>query len=71
MPQLIKAFKGKVIERIIANRNCTFAFSDKEKIYCWGHMPKGLNFNRHDEVIDEPQKNDTLQGLNFRDISLS
>ena len=70
-PQLIKAFKGKVIEKVIAKRNCAFAISDSEKVYCWGHLPKGLNFNPYEEIIDEPKRNDAMQGMNFRDITLS
>ena len=52
--------KGKSVDRLIAKRNCTFAFTDKDRIYCWGHMPKGINFNPNDEVIDTPEKNGTL-----------
>ena len=70
-PQPVAALAGKVVDRVIAKRNCTYAFTDKDRIYCWGHMPKGLNFRPHDEVIDVPVRNEILEGMNFRDIALS
>ena len=34
-------------------------------------MPKGLNFNPYDEIIDQPRRNKTLEGFNFLEISFS
>jgi len=70
-PLLVTALKSKTVERLIAKRNCTFAFTDKDRIYSWGHMPKGLNFKAHDEVLDVPTKNAILKGYNFREIAFS
>ena len=56
---------------MITDRNCNFAYSDKERIYVWGHFPKGLNFNAHDEIINVPQRNATLEGMNLQGITLS
>ena len=48
----MKDLDKKVVDRVIAKRNCNIAFTDKDRIYCWGHFPKGLNFNPYDDVID-------------------
>jgi hypothetical protein len=68
---LLSDLKKKNIEKIIVKRNCTFAFSTKDKIFSWGQMPKGLNFKPRNEIIDIPTKNNILQGFNFNSIALS
>lgn len=59
-PTLVTHLKDKVVERLIVKRNCNYAFTDKDRIYNWGYMAKGLNFKAYDEMLNLPTRNDTL-----------
>lgn len=60
-----------MIDRLITKRNCNFAITDKDKVYTWGQMLKGVNFKSYNQVINVPEKNETLEGYSFNEFAIS
>lgn len=60
-----------MVDRLITKRNCNFAITDKDKVYTWGQLAKGVNFKTFNQIVDIPEKNETLQGYSFNEFALS